>query len=460
MPRSPTSRPTSARRRSSTAPARRPIRSRRTRTCSSTRTRRTRQGPGPRRLHVLGPDRRSGRGEGARLRAAARRRSTRSPSTELHSITTGGHADLALISQRTLSLATRPRASARSAAKVDRASDSLPAPEVTVDDDSTAQRSQSSGRRTGARFPTSSSAARARWLRGVVVVLLISVGVLLAVTSAQTWETFGLSLPDRDRLGPGRRASTERSRSSSGPLLTAAIAHDHRRPDRASSPPSSSPSSRRAGWPPRSTFLVELLAAIPSVVIGLWGVFILAPFLRVDGRGLDRRVDRQCDPVLRRARLRRRDLRRRCHPGDHDPADDRVDLARGHQRRARLAARGACSPSGRRAGRRSTGRSCRSPGPGSSARSSSASVEPSARRWRSRWSSATARRSRRASSTRRRRSPRRSRRPSARRRSGCQTSSLIALGLTLLVMTILLNIVARLLVRRVAGDGVGMATGG
>ncbi len=29
------------------------------------------------------------------------------------------------------------------------------------------------------------------------------------------------------------------------------------------------------------TFLIELLAAIPSVVYGLWGIFVLAPFLRV-----------------------------------------------------------------------------------------------------------------------------------------------------------------------------------
>src|SRR2546422_2746504 len=29
------------------------------------------------------------------------------------------------------------------------------------------------------------------------------------------------------------------------------------------------------------TFLVELLAAIPSVVYGLWGIFVLAPFLRI-----------------------------------------------------------------------------------------------------------------------------------------------------------------------------------
>jgi phosphate transport system permease protein len=43
---------------------------------------------------------------------------------------------------------------------------------------------------------------------------------------------------------------------------------------------------------------------------------------------------------------------------------------------------------------------------------------------------------------------------------GLQTSALIALGFVLLLMTISLNIVARLLVRRVAGDGVGIATGG
>ncbi|HEX7996937.1 MAG TPA: phosphate ABC transporter permease subunit PstC [Pyrinomonadaceae bacterium] len=36
---------------------------------------------------------------------------------------------------------------------------------------------------------------------------------------------------------------------------------------------------RRAARP--IAFLVELLAAIPSVVYGLWGIFVLAPFLRV-----------------------------------------------------------------------------------------------------------------------------------------------------------------------------------
>lgn len=36
------------------------------------------------------------------------------------------------------------------------------------------------------------------------------------------------------------------------------------------------------GWlRPPVTFLIELLAAIPSVVYGLWGIFVLAPWLRV-----------------------------------------------------------------------------------------------------------------------------------------------------------------------------------
>jgi phosphate transport system permease protein len=35
--------------------------------------------------------------------------------------------------------------------------------------------------------------------------------------------------------------------------------------------------NRRVAFP--LTFLIELLAAIPSVVIGLWGVFVLSPFL-------------------------------------------------------------------------------------------------------------------------------------------------------------------------------------
>ena len=47
--------------------------------------------------------------------------------------------------------------------------------------------------------------------------------------------------------------------------------------------------------------MIELLAAIPSVVFGLWGVFVLAPFLRdtVESWIV---VDARLDPVPRRAR--------------------------------------------------------------------------------------------------------------------------------------------------------------
>ena len=74
--------------------------------------------------------------------------------------------------------------------------------------------------------------------------------------------------------------------------------------------------------------LVELLAAVPSVVYGLWGVFVLIPKLKPAEQWF-------CGHLLVPA-LRRRDggrpelLHRRADPGDHDPPDRRRDLARGH----------------------------------------------------------------------------------------------------------------------------------
>ena len=47
------------------------------------------------------------------------------------------------------------------------------------------------------------------------------------------------------------------------------------------------PPSTCRSWPPTgceaAVLLVELLAAIPSVVYGLWGIFVLAPLLRSVG---------------------------------------------------------------------------------------------------------------------------------------------------------------------------------
>jgi phosphate transport system permease protein len=42
----------------------------------------------------------------------------------------------------------------------------------------------------------------------------------------------------------------------------------------------SSPSCARRGCAGPLTFLTELLAAIPSIVYGLWGIFVLAPAVR------------------------------------------------------------------------------------------------------------------------------------------------------------------------------------
>ena len=122
---------------------------------------------------------------------------------------------------------------------------------------------------------------------------------------------------DLRRLAAGRRDAHHRRRSRWSSAC------------RSRSPPrSSSPSSRRAACAAPLVILVELLAAVPSVVYGLWGIFVLIPKLRpaeqwfsdtfaflpfVGGNG-------------RGAQL----LHRRADPGDHDPADRLGDLARGH----------------------------------------------------------------------------------------------------------------------------------
>ena len=49
--------------------------------------------------------------------------------------------------------------------------------------------------------------------------------------------------------------------------------------------------------------LVEMLAAIPSVILGFWGVLVLAPFVQVDARALAARQAR-LHPDLRRRRKR------------------------------------------------------------------------------------------------------------------------------------------------------------
>ena len=98
------------------------------------------------------------------------------------------------------------------------------------------------------------------------------------------------------------------------------------------------------------TMLVELLAAVPSVVYGLWGIFFLAPEAAA-GRAVGRRPA-VVHPVHRR---RPRDdpqlLHHRARARDHDPADRQRDQPRGDERRCPPTTRRRRSASARRAGR-------------------------------------------------------------------------------------------------------------
>ena len=57
-------------------------------------------------------------------------------------------------------------------------------------------------------------------------------------------------------------------------------------------------------------FLTELLAAIPSIVYGLWGIFVLVPAVRAL-RGLDARCAAAASALQRPAGRRRHAVGRR-----------------------------------------------------------------------------------------------------------------------------------------------------
>ena len=111
-----------------------------------------------------------------------------------------------------------------------------------------------------------------------IIGLLIAIGVLLAWNSRLTWQTFGLGFitgmdwdPVKGIYGAlpfivGTIAASLIAIVFAAPIgiLTAVFLAEL--------------APRRIATP--LTFMIELLAAIPSVVIGLWGVFVLAPFLR------------------------------------------------------------------------------------------------------------------------------------------------------------------------------------
>ena len=130
-----------------------------------------------------------------------------------------------------------------------------------------------SGQRADAAFRFSSRLAGL-----TVVALLLLIALLLAIDSRLTWETFGLSFVTGTTWDPvagiygalpfivGTIEAAAIAIVLASPIgILTAIYLSELAPRRLATP---------------LTFVIELLAAIPSVVIGLWGVFVLAPFLR------------------------------------------------------------------------------------------------------------------------------------------------------------------------------------
>ena len=200
------------------------------------------------------------------------------------------------------------------------------------------------------------------------------------------------------QLGSGARALRRAAVHLRHARLLAAGARSSRCRSRSGSR-SSSPSWRRAGCAGPLGFVVELLAAIPSVVYGLWGIFVLAPLAARHRRAGARRARSGFLPLFRGPHH----AASACSPAaldprHHDPADHRLGEPRGAARRADHAARGRARARRDALGDGRARRCCRTARSGSSARSSSASAARSARPWRSPWSSATAPRSRPRSS--------------------------------------------------------------
>ena len=112
-----------------------------------------------------------------------------------------------------------------------------------------------------------------------VVLLLVAIGIQLIAQSMLTWQTFGVADfitgttwdPVAAVYGAlpfivGTILSSLLALLFAAPIgMLTAIFLAEMAPARLATP---------------LIFMIELLAAIPSVVFGLWGVFVLAPFLR------------------------------------------------------------------------------------------------------------------------------------------------------------------------------------
>ncbi len=130
----------------------------------------------------------------------------------------------------------------------------------------------------GSRFPDRAFRGVTRFLAFGVLALLVAIALALVASSSLTWMTFGLAFLTGQTwdvvqgvygalpfvVGTLETALLALLLATPIGLLTAVFLAEF--------------APRRIAIP--LTFLIELLAAIPSVVIGLWGVFVLSPFLR------------------------------------------------------------------------------------------------------------------------------------------------------------------------------------
>ena len=79
--------------------------------------------------------------------------------------------------------------------------------------------------------------------------------------------------------------------------------------------------------------LIEMLAAIPSVILGLWGIFVLIPVAsRLSIRVFQ--ANARVDALFLRADLRHQYARGRRHRCDHDHADHHIGITRDPSRGA------------------------------------------------------------------------------------------------------------------------------
>ena len=192
--------------------------------------------------------------------------------------------------------------------------------------------------------------------------------------------------------------------------------------------------------------LIEMLAAIPSVILGLWGIFVMVPWLRAHPFPLlEKRL--RLAAVFQRTDLRREHAGRRHHHRHHDPADHHLGFAGNSALRAGSATRSRLRPRRDALGSHAHRRPELRRKAGCSARSFLGSAARWAKRWRSRWSSATRRRSTRRFSRPATPWPASSPTNSPKPRPIIYLQALFEIGLVLFGVTILVNLLAQLLLK-------------